>query len=190
MDEVAALPVLQAEQRAVGGERPAEESLRLSAPEPHGAVGAVDRPCGATVDRDVDGKALAVRDPGDDDPGRLGEPLAPSVRHPVEEECRLAAVEGLHVPAAGLVATLVLEPEDPFAVERRDGIDEADRVVGHLPARAGLGVQRVNLPDAGLVRHVDGVTWSGRRPLREVRDRCSKALFPCRLAHRGEATDR
>ena len=162
MDEVAVLRMLEAEQRAVRGERPAEESLQVDAPEPHRAIGTVDRPCGAAVDRDVDGEALAVGDRRDDDPRRLGEPFAPSVRHAVEEERRLASVERLHVPAAGLVATLVLEPENALAVERRDGVDEAHRVVGHLPARARLGIERVDLPDAGLVRDVDGVARSAR----------------------------
>ncbi len=160
--EVAVLRVLEAEQRAVRGERPAEESVRFDAPEPHRAIGAVDRPCGAAVDRDVDGEALAVGDRRDDDPRRLGEPFVPSVRHAVEEERRLASVERLHVPAAGLVAALVLEPENALAVERRDGVDETHRMVGHLPALAGLGVERVDLPDAGLVRDVDGATRSAR----------------------------
>ena len=157
VDEVAVLGVLEAEQRAVRGERPAEKSPRLDAPEPHRVIGAVDRLCRAAVDRHVDGEALAIGDRRDDDPRCLREPFVPAVRHAVEEQRRLASVERLHVPAAGLVAALVLEPENAVAVERRDGVDETDGMVGHLPARAGLGVERVDLPDARLVRDVDGV---------------------------------
>ena len=190
MDEVAVLGMLEAKQLAVRGERSTEEPFQLGAPEPHRASGTVDLPCAAAVDRDVDGEALAVGDRRDDDPRRLGEPFAPAVRHAVEEERRLASVERLHVPAAGLVATLVLEPENALALERRDGIDEAHRMVGHLPSCARLGIERVDLPDAGLVGDVDGVTRSGGRPFGEIRDGGSKALFPGGRAHRGEATNR
>ncbi len=79
---------------------------------------------------------------------------------------------------AGLVAGLVLEPEDAFAVEARNRVDQPDRMVRDLPARAGVHVERVDLPAAGLVRRVDRASGSRRRPLREVRQGCTEALLP------------
>src|SRR5688572_3994513 len=96
----------------------------------------------AAIEGDVDREAVAVGDRCDDDSGGLREPLAPAVRHAVEKERRLAAREGLHVPAAGLVAALVLKPENALAVQRGDGIDETHRVIRHLTTRARLTVER------------------------------------------------
>jgi hypothetical protein len=52
-------------------------------------------------------------------------------------------VERLDYPRAGFVSTLVLEPEDALAIERRKPVDDADRVVAGLAGSAGVRVERL-----------------------------------------------
>ena len=139
----------------------------------------------AAVERDVDGEAVAVEIAAATIPGRLREPFAPPVRHALEERRRLPAVERLHEPAPGLVAGLVLEPEHPLAVERRNGVDEPDRVIGHLRRRCPSRCPRrapARPPTRSRRRRSAG---RGRRPLRQERDRGARKRCSQATARRG-----
>ena len=167
MDEVAVLGMLEAEQRSVRREGAPQEAFPVGASESHRPVSPVDDLRLAALQRDVDREAVAIGDRRRHDPRRLCESLVPSMRHAVEKRRGVAAVERLHLPAAGLVAALVLEPQHTLAVEGRNGVDEPDRMSRHLATVIGVRVEGVHLPDPGLVRDVDGVPRRGRRPLRK-----------------------
>ena len=180
MDEVAVLRVLEAEQRPVRREGAAEEAGLVRAPEAKGLGRAVELARGCAVERHVHREPVAVADAGDDDSRRLREALVPAVRDALEERSRLAARERLDEPLPGLVAGLVLEPEDALAVERRRAVEQADGVVRDLPARVVREIPRVHLPHAGLVRRVHDPVGGVRRPLREEPERRAEASLPGR----------
>ena len=190
MDQVAVLGVLQAEMRSIRGQRAEQEAAFVDAAESNRFGGAVHLASLGSVQRDVHGKALAVAQAGSHDPLRLRQPFAPPVANAFQECAGLAAAEWLHEPAAGLVAALVLKPDDSLAVECRCSVDHAHRVIGDLAMCARAGIPRVDLPDAGLVRGEDDSVGSVRGPLREERDRGTEALLPGLEAHLREANSR
>ena len=138
---------------------------------------------GLSVQGDVDRKAVPIADRRCDNPRRLSEAILPAMRDALEERPRFAAEEGFDQPAPRLGAGLVLKPDDPFTVEGRRAVGDADGVVGHAAASAGSDVPRVDLPDAGLIRGVDDAVRRLRRPFREEGDRRAKALVPRRCVH-------
>src|SRR5919199_1371585 len=173
MQQVAVLGVLQAEERAVGGEAAAEEAAwALADPD---EVGRAVELAHVAAARDIDREAVAVANARGDDAGRLRQAVAPAVRHAVEERSALAAGERLEEPEAGLVTRLVVEPEDALAVQRRQPVDDADAALSHLAPLPRRRVPRVQLPDARLARGVRAALGCVRRPLRQERDRRAEA---------------
>src|SRR5262245_65429789 len=110
--------MLDAQERAVCGQRAAKKAAAVGSAQPHVLAGPMELARRLPIEGDVDCKAVAVSDPGDDDAWSLGEAVAPPVRNTVEEGSRLAAAERLHDPSARLVARVVREPEHALAVER------------------------------------------------------------------------
>src|SRR6476660_991839 len=157
--------MLETEQRSVRGQRATWKATAFAAAGPDVLTRSIQLPRPRAAKRHVAGEALAVPDPGGDDPGRLDEPVRPAIGNAVEERPRLAAVERLHDPGPCLVAALVLEPEDALAVERGEAVDDSDGVVARLAGDSGVGVECVDLPAAGLVGGVDGAVRRERRPL-------------------------
>src|SRR6188508_1309379 len=139
MHEVSVLGVLDAKQPAVGRERATEKAPERQTAQTDVLVRTMKLVGRATVERDVQREAVRVPEPGDDDPGCLRQPVAPAVRDALEERSPLSSVEWLDHPTSGLVSGLVLEPQHAFAVERRQPLDESDRVVARLPRDTRLG---------------------------------------------------
>src|SRR5207249_7094989 len=134
---------------------PAEESTLVEAADANRLGRPVDLRCRTAVERDVDGESVAVADCRRYDPGGLGKALVPAIRNTFQKRSGLASREGLHEPATGLIAGLVLEPQDPLPVESRGSIDHADDAVGHLTTLAARRLPGIQLPDARLVGGVD-----------------------------------
>src|SRR5439155_25024073 len=151
MDQVPVLGVLQAEQRAVGRKPAAEESTLVEAADANGFGRPIDLRRRVAVERDVDCESVTVADSGRHDSGGLGETLVPAMRNTVQKRSGLPSRERLHEPAAGLIAGLVLEPQDLPAIESRRPVDHADDAVGHLTALAARRLPGIQLPDARLV---------------------------------------
>ncbi|TML18185.1 MAG: hypothetical protein E6G39_03605 [Actinobacteria bacterium] len=137
MDQVAVLGVLHEEERTVGGEPAAQKSTLVDASDPNGFGRAVDLRRRCAVERHVNEEAVAGADSGRHDARRLSKPLAPAVRKTCQKRRARPSRERLHEPTAGFVAALVLEPQDPLAVECRRAVDHADNALGDL-ARGGV----------------------------------------------------
>ena len=136
VQHVAALAVLQTQQRSVRREAAPVEArtLRSRHPQPIGAPQRLFRR--SSVDRDVDREPVAIAHRGGHDAGRLCEPFVPAERDAVQVRPGVAAGERRREPPAGLVARLVLPPQDVGAIHGDGSADDADRVIGDLAPRA------------------------------------------------------
>ena len=134
MDEIAVLGMLEAEQRPVRGERTPQEPTFVDAAQADRLRGAVDLARRGAFDGHVDGESVAVAQAGRDDARRLRQTFAPAVRNAIEKHARVAPAEGLHEPAPGLVAALVLEPDHALPVERGCAVHDTHRVIGDCAA--------------------------------------------------------
>ena len=84
-----------------------------------------------------------------------------------------------HCPAS--LAGLVLPVQDALAVERRNAVDDAHGVVGHLPLGAGGPVPTVHLIDAALGALVDDAIGRRRRPVGHEHGWSAESRLPARV---------
>src|SRR5438552_10850979 len=140
--------MLQAEQGTVGRKPTAQKPALVDAADANGFGRAIHLCRGPTLERHEDGETLTVADSRRDDPRCLSEALAPAVGNACQERLAWPSRERLHEPAAGLIAGLVIEPQDSLAVECRHPVDHADDAVGPPAAFIARRLPGVQLPDA------------------------------------------
>ena len=176
--DVAVLRMLQREERAVRRQPGGSAALeRAGDRQPFGAPRDLLR--GFPLERHEDREpAVALAHTQAHDARRLREALAPPHRDPVEERDGAPTVERLHEPSPGLVAGVLLPEQHRGAVDRGLSRRHAHRVLGDATPIAGGDVPRVHLPDAGLVRGVDGSVGGGRRPSGQRHPRSAEPSLP------------
>ncbi len=167
VDEVAVLGVLEAQHRAVGRESGPVEPGSFGSPQPRGLLGSIELLRRFVPHGGVDGESISVAHSHRIEARRLGKALVPPRREEIEERAALPAVEWLVEPASGLVAGLVLEPQDPVPVDRGSAGDHPNGVIGDPAPRAGGAVPRMDLPHPTLRRGEHEPVGKLRRPIRE-----------------------
>ena len=171
VDVVAEFGMLDREQRPVARDPRHVQDLRMRIDRLRGLLAPCSPDREPRLGSGADHRhAVAERDAG-----------GPRVRDAVDERPALAgvAVERLGHPVADLAARLVVEPDDALAVQGREAVDHADRMVGHLPPDTAAAVPRVHLVGAALVRDHGQPVGGLARPAREQHHGRSEAPFPC-----------
>ena len=179
MDQVAVLGVLQAEERAVRGQRAAQEPSLVDAAEANRLGRAVDLAGRRSIERDVHGEPVAVAESGGDDARRLGEPLAPAVRDAVEERAR-SRRRRTAARASGPTRRRS-RPGTRGRLRRRASASRRSRPTGSSVTWRRVPVSRSQAwtcQTPGLVRRVHDALRARRRPLGKERDGRAEALLP------------
>jgi hypothetical protein len=152
--KITMLRVLEAQQAAIGRERATQETALFEGAEPYRLWVSTDLLRTLTFEVDVYPETVFVTCDGGHDAGCLGESAAPTERKAVERGL-VPTEEGFLEPTARLVAALVLEPDNTFAVDAGKSVYDTHGMICDPSPSAALEIESVHLTHTALRRDVD-----------------------------------